>query len=272
MVKSRQNLDASTLAWHVVIGSGMGLISSGPVSDYAFFCLAESGFLLDDTVRARHHIRAYFRFKDDLFLIIGGDGVSRRAFFYELQERSKYFRLLVDCIHASEVEMLDMIFYKGSNWQHTNILDHRVRIRRSALGVCLSDTSMHHTNVHTTWPLSRIGVIRRRCSTQHTANIAVSEFLGVLTSCCPSHVAVRIFQMGSKAPSSRPACKFSSSWLVLSHHPVWEKGGLSLKLHNIFLKWAPQLEAAGEDLSDLRCRIAWSLGGNSLVSRIKRCN
>ena len=165
-----------------------------------------------------------------------------------------------------------LVFYKGSNWHNTSILDYRVRIRRSALGVCLSDSSMHHSNVHRTWPLSRMGVIRRRCPTQHTANIAVSEFLSVLTSCCPSHVAVRIFETGSKAPPPRPACKFSSSWLVLAHHPVWEKGGLSSKLHSIFLKWLPQLEEAEEDVSDLRCRIAWSLGGIPLVSRIKRCN
>ena len=273
VVKSKDNLDVDSLAHHVVIGSGMGLIMSGPISDYSFYVLAESGFLLDPAVRERHHIRTYMRFKDDLFLVVGGDAASRRAFYYELQRRAAYFKLKVDCISATAVEMLDLIIYKGNYWQHHGILDYRVRIRTTALVVCLSDTSMHHTNVHRTWPLARIGTIRKRCSTVHLANVAVTEFKDVLTSRCPSHVALKILDLGSGFPAPvRPLCTISSSWLVLPHHPIWEKGGLSAKLVKIFTKWLPSLEKAGENISDLRCRIAWSLGGTCLKSRILKCN
>ena len=137
----------------------------------------------------------------------------------------------------------------------------------------MSDSSMHHSNVHRTWPLARIGVIRKRCSTSHSANIAVEEYKSVLSACCPSHVALRILDLRSGIPvPSRPQCKFSSSWLVLPHHPLWEKGGLSAKLTKIFTQWFPSLVEAGENVSDLRCRIVWSLGGTSLKAKISKCN
>ena len=80
VVQSRRKLKPSSPVFPVMIGSGMGSIVSGSVSDYAFYCLAESNFLLDPTVRTQHHIRGYMRFKDDLLLILGGSKDSRITF------------------------------------------------------------------------------------------------------------------------------------------------------------------------------------------------
>ena len=66
--------------YHVIIGSGMGLKSSGGISDYAFFVLAESEFMLNPSVRDQFGIRAYFRFKDDLLVILDGREGNVRFF------------------------------------------------------------------------------------------------------------------------------------------------------------------------------------------------
>ena len=85
----------------------MGLRCSGDHCDYAFFILAETSFLLDETVRARYVVRAYFKFKDDLFLVLGGDKPSRFAFYRELQSRCQFFKLKVDATSKTKVNMLD---------------------------------------------------------------------------------------------------------------------------------------------------------------------
>ena len=77
VAKNRRSLVEASIVYKVIIGSGMGVISSGAISDVCVVCLCESGFLLDESVRARFHIRAYARFKDDLFFVIGGDASPR---------------------------------------------------------------------------------------------------------------------------------------------------------------------------------------------------
>ena len=84
IVKSKRHLNINSTIWQVITGSGMGLISSGPISDFAFYCLCEASFLLDPTMRAQHFIKGYVRFKDDLFLVLGGNGASRTDLFHAL--------------------------------------------------------------------------------------------------------------------------------------------------------------------------------------------
>ena len=79
--------------FHVIVGSGMGLISSVGISDFAFFVLAESGFLLDPDVRHRYGARAYSRFKDDLPVITGGGEHNTRSPFCRAAEKSSMFQI-----------------------------------------------------------------------------------------------------------------------------------------------------------------------------------
>ena len=90
----------------------MGLISSGPIADFALFALCEEGFLLCPNVRAQYNIRGYVRFKDDLFFVLGGNSSDRAAFYAALQQHAYFFRLKVDAISKSIVEISDLLVYK----------------------------------------------------------------------------------------------------------------------------------------------------------------
>ena len=115
-------------------------------------------------------------------------------------------------------------------------MDYYVRVRSPALGISLSDSSMHHPGVHNTWPLARTSCIRKRCSTIHAGNLAVQKSVDKLSNHCPSHVALG--NLGSSLGTFRcpKKCK-PSSWLILPYHPLWGNGGLPAKLKAIFRRW-----------------------------------
>ena len=162
-------------------------------------------------------------------------------------------------------------YIKGSRCAKDLILDHSVRIRHSALGISLSDTSCHHGSVHRTWPIARLNVINKRCSDTASSRLACTEFTNKLADHCPSHVALQgLYTNCTSQPLRRP-CKFSS-WLVLPFHPLYEKGGIASLLRIIFGRWFIRLTESGEHTDDLRVSIAWSLGAPSLKNRLKSLN
>ena len=167
--------------------------------------------------------------------------------------------------------MLDLLIYKGSRYCQHGLLDYKVRIRHTALGISLSDTSCHHSSVHRTWPRVRYNVIRHRCSDPASSRLACSEFSNRLAEHCPSHVALRHLCSDATSSSFKRPCKFSS-WLILPFHPLFEKGGLASLLRVIFNRWFIRLKEAGEDTDDLRVSIAWALGAPSLKSRLLSIN
>lgn len=221
-------------------------------------------------MRSRFHIRAYAWFKDDLLIVIGGDANPRRRFYHALQAKAIFFRLKVESISRSSVEMLDIILYKGNRHRLYGILDHVVRIRTSALGIALSDTSCHPAGAHRTWPLARLRTIKLRCSDVQGSEAACNAFKNVLLSSCPSHVAFDPLCVSQSVHSSS-FCKLSS-WVVMPHHPVLEKCGIPALLRRVFERYEVSLTQADEYIDDLRARVAWSLGGASLKSKLLALN
>ena len=116
----------------------------------------EVSFLLCPEIRSTYNIKAYFRFKDDLFFIIGGDREIRRQFYDELKTRSGFFKLKWEAIHRTGVDFLDLHIFKGPRWHSTGVLDYYVKVKTSALGIMLSSSSAHHPSVHMTWPRARV--------------------------------------------------------------------------------------------------------------------
>ena len=226
--------------------------------------------MLDPDTRARHSIRSYHRFKDDLFVIIGGDSDSRKAFFHELQSKCKFFRLKVDSVKRDPVDMLDLRLYKGSRWLSTSCLDYKVRVRASALGLVLSDASLHHPVIHTTWVKARLAAISKRCSDKHNINVVCNEFLSRIRDQYPSHVSLNNLEHSGRAPIAHSGAK--ASWVVIPFHLVWHAAGVSSILRRLHTKWFDALNRAGEDTHGLLVQISWSLGAVPISSRIKSCN
>ena len=135
------------------------------------------------------------------------------------------------------MEMLDLIVHKGPRWQHTRRVDYHVRIRKSALCIILSDSSLHHPSIHRAWPKARVGTIVQRCSTKHAANIAVKEFVDKIANQNPMHAFLNSLIAYGRDTRSRPSSNANASWLVLPFHPVWYASGHSAAINRIFLEW-----------------------------------
>jgi hypothetical protein len=92
-----------------VIGTGIGLNHSGELSDWILFAIAEK-HLLTTMMMQRHHIRKWWRFKDDI-LILSDCMEEARAFVKNFMVSAKYYKAICDRVaHASAgaIEFLDI--------------------------------------------------------------------------------------------------------------------------------------------------------------------
>ena len=125
--------------FRVQCGSGMGMACSGEVSDASLLQMAELPFILRDDIRRKFHIVAYFRFKEDILLIVGGSKLSRRELIGQLRRRSACFELEVDELSNEGVSMLDIWVYRrnpGDRFLSTTLY---VKPYRPTLAVCWQD-------------------------------------------------------------------------------------------------------------------------------------
>ena len=95
----------------------MGIECSGDVSDVSFYELAEITFVLVPEVIQKYHLEFYARFRDDIIVILGGDGDSRREFVDVFKRHSRFFKLKVESISAVSAVMLDLFLSKGKRFQ-----------------------------------------------------------------------------------------------------------------------------------------------------------
>ena len=137
----------------VTSGSGMGFYFSGEVADAAFIINEmELPMMLCKSWRDQWGIRAYFRYRDDCFLVQR----PRYEGHYEdlkLQWSHSSCSFHVDKWEYSEesVVMLDAVIFKQGFF-----LAHKPHFKESSLGVPLAPDSLHQTNVHLAWMKSEI--------------------------------------------------------------------------------------------------------------------
>ena len=128
-------------------GSGIGFVASGEVSDSFFLAVMERQYILKQEVRQKRHIKAYFRYRDDIFLIAsGGNGnlgtLAKHWKHVAISYKSPY--LIGGWVVSSEsVVYLDTEVYQGPRWKTVRKLDSRIHTKLSSLGVPLSPLSSH---------------------------------------------------------------------------------------------------------------------------------
>lgn len=257
----------SLYIWKVVQGSGMGLECSREVSDTAFHCLAEESVVLNPTIRRKYRITFYARFRDDIFIILGGEDCSSKSeFFAEFSKRSDFFKLKVDCLNKCEVPMLDLRIFRGRRWHQSRVLDVGMYEKATAQGVPLDDSSWHPTQVHLSWSVVRCRHFDGLCSNESLATEAKLEFLHKLCKFCPTHANIASVIDSIRLPLLRrtPIPKKPGTWLVLPFHRVFRSVGLKSRLdhtRNLF-------ERNGYER--FQPNVSWSLGGPNLLMRMQR--
>ena len=97
--------------------------------------------MCDRHVLNRYNIRTYFRFKDDLLLVVGGNKSSRREWLGQFRSRATPFIIKVESVAAWSVDVLDITMFKGPGWRQTGRLDIKPFIKVSKLGIPLCSKS-----------------------------------------------------------------------------------------------------------------------------------
>ena len=253
------SIDLSDRIWKVIVGSGMGIGCSGDVSDLAFAIMAEVGYAVDLDVQAKYEIDLYVRFRDDIFIIIGGTKESRREFLDEFRRRTSFFRILVERISADVVQMLDLNISFSERWQRCCLLDVGMHFKNTAQGVALDDSSDHPMNIHS-WPLARIRHFEDLCSSKRLYKDAALLFLRKLVAFAPTHSCIdTLVERISRSNPRQSKKRHIGSWLVLPYHRGLVMAGMSRQMGLLGNHWLQS------EFDMYRPSVSWKLKGKSLL-------
>ena len=120
--------------------------------------------------------------------------------------------------------------------------------------VPLSEDSGHPTHCHYSWPQAQTGRFRILTSSKSLRAGAVAHFRSWLGGRCPSHPYFR-----PRRPLRRGTEAARPSWIVLPHHPVWEKA----------IQRMGRLSLVRTPFQQLGPRAAWTLANPHLVHSLR---
>jgi len=252
--------------WKVTRGAGMGLILGGDVADITFYELCERNFLLLPEVVERFSIKMYCRYKDDGFLVLGGDLTTRVTLWKELSERARYFELKLDSLSRTRATMLDLEIFKGSGWRSTGYLDYSLHTKSTSQWVPLSPSSAHAATVHINWPAGQVKRIRNRCKGKAASKKEVAKFKA-------SYKKVTGLDLPIVKARKKPGIlNQKPSRIVLPWRPEWMKASIPRILHEINGEWERELVEAGVPSGSEKVQVSWALGGQHLVQKLAAMN
>ena len=255
-------------------GSGIGFVASGEISDSVFLAVMERQYILKQEVRQERHIKAYFRYRDDIFLIArGGNGnlgtLAKHWKHVAISYKSPY--LIEGWVVSSEsVVYLDTELYKGPRWKTVRKLDSRTHTKPSSLCVPLSPLSSHPKWVHNWWPLGEIRRFARR-STQHKEFIKTRDrFIERLERYNYDETVINKCKNleFTKRPGvnlGKVKSKGETTWCVFEHHPVLSRANVQ----RVINRWSQTWSEAIRYHCIPNVRVAWRIGLKPLVVRLR---
>ena len=279
--------------WQVIVGTGMGLNFSGELSDAAFYAMAERWMMDNPGTFDSAGILGYWRFKDDILVVVKQDHLSPfKAWYEHMKEKSGSFKLEVETVNQDQATFLDLDLHvqtrKGVNGEPTFCIAFEPHFKKTSLGVPLSHTSSHPWHVHASWPFAELRRLRRLSSNfsayDNARQVFVSRLIdnfspSVLTNqlllYCPPVQTVLCWEgctwiregLGEGEKPHSPQTK----WLVLPFHFVWESACLTsvankfLRSHEAQLLWS---KAWGTS-PDFKIGIAWKSTFPPVATRLK---
>ena len=140
----------------------MGQGHSGGTSDLLLNGLMESTLL---TLSEKHvlGIKAYARFRDDIFILVASMEQADTVFSRMSGLAKPAYTLEIDGVDDDSVVMLDIEIYKsqrGANW----ILRHKPYVKPTARHIPLGSDSYHPRSVHQSWPRAEMLRLHKRAS------------------------------------------------------------------------------------------------------------
>ena len=251
--------------YRVIEGAGMGLPFSGHLSDYAFMCKVEF-FTNSPAVRRRFHVAHYWRYRDDILIVMDEGTEFSDTFIKIVKEKSGYYKLKSE-EEGNTVSFLEFqVEIKGGK-----LIPH-VSLKPTTMVVPLHTTSSHPLAVHYGWPNATIKRIRALASGQ-------KNFLNIVQELeCRFRNASRYFPDRSSwtkialRPSRVNQDDSSGAkqwWLPLKFHPILRKITAPV-LACINQQWGSTWETLFGYTP--RICVAWKAGGTSLGESLAGMN
>ena len=254
--------------WRVKIGSGMGLLCSGEVSDYVFYELSERYFATNKRLQRREQVVLYLRFKDDILVIMNGGVVAVRRFVARLQRVSRCFVVKLEDVQTESVNMLDLCLYKGKDFAMSGRLSYKLYIKPTNIWLPLSPLSGQAPNVHSSWPRSQESRLRKRFSDRFEGERAVNDFKSRMIASfgleCPDS--------GTTFPTHHSARPQVSTRIILPYLPHWSLSRLPSVLSGVYERHNFWVGVDSKDANWSSVQVAWSLGAPHLVNVVRRLN
>ena len=211
--------------WHVLKGSGMGLVHSSACCDAALYVLAEKPFAVEPTIMHDHMIRSFLRFRDDIWLL-SGDRYKLIGWCELFREACKpVFIPEVVKISPTKVTMLAVdVTMVARGWSFAL----RARVQD---GPPLSLQSAHAPHIHGAWQTAYIKSLWRLCSPASADDAAKAFVDRCKRFYTPRWLLTRLEKLRHRLRDDhsrrivRPSRLKRSppvvaSWIVLPYHPA----------------------------------------------------
>lgn len=271
-VESKRLPDAT---FKVECGTGMGLRHSGAIADAALHELAERHFAADAAVHEHYGIDAFFRFRDDVF-ILGCDEGKATEFIHQYSTRAQYFKTSLEDKSYECVRFLEVAVSKNLA---TKRYDVTPTFKKTSLGRPLGADSAHPPATRQ-WPVARIDAYDKISSNPQLAMTAKELFINrFLNFYAPSYLVDRMRNATvTQGPRNQRQHTTNRNgnviWLVLSYHPAWDGAGLKRALRD-FQQDAANREilkrAFGTDDVPVVC-VAWKNKLPTATLVVRKCD
>jgi hypothetical protein len=146
--------------YQVTRGSGMGSNSSADIADIMFKVLAEDDWAACPVIKRRHGVKAYFRYRDDIFILMRPDSLALAGFIKGIMRRVHgTYVVKIESLCISPCPYLDVELFLNNGG-----LGYRAYFKPTQQQCPLHSSSAHAPGVHG-WPLAEVLRVSRRCST-----------------------------------------------------------------------------------------------------------
>jgi hypothetical protein len=235
----------------------MGMLHSSSLADLVFFGLVE-----EDLVFGRWGCLLYTRYRDDLFFVVQ-KAKFVRPFVSELERRAKpCWKLVVDRVSLVAASMLDIWFFKGSNFSSTGVLSHTAFVKPTARHIPLGYRSAHPESVHASWPVAemrRLHDLNSSCSgslVSRTRKIRRFEQFFMRADILSKVVSWRPNSVKKSPSRTRNSVIFR---LVVRFHPCLR--GLGFHLRGVLEQWQHRVSKIWGNLGEapvFRMQVAYA--------------
>jgi len=251
--------------FRVIRGAGMGFPCSGDIADACFLREVEY-FMLDVSIRTQLRIKFYSRCKDDLLIVLENNENSLDEIRRRFRDQDSGFQIKQWDVSRDNMTFLDILLYKGQNFQNSGQFSYRTSWKASSLGVPLDAQSAHHPSIDIAWKLAELQRVSLTCSCHRNFLDAKGVILDRLRRYYDRPSTIKLLEESDpyRERQLRDALRVKQTvvtpekthWLVLPYHPVWYSMGLNKLLREHVASWDPIMASIGF-MQVRRIRASW---------------